>query len=65
MKDFEGKVLKVYFNNPEGLICLKTRFIRYEEDFFVLQDMSSGRIRYFNKEYVRSIEILGDIHEES
>ena len=65
MKDFEGKILKVYFNNSEGLVCLKCRYIRAEGDFFVLQDASSMRIRYVNKNYIRSIEILGDINEES
>ena len=64
MKDFEGKVLKIYFNNPEGLICLKANYITFEEGFFVVQDLASKRIRYMNKEYVRSIEIMGDINEE-
>ena len=64
MKDFEGKILKIYFNNTEGLICLKALFIRYEEGFFVIQDMQSKRIRYLNKDYIRSIEILGDVYEE-
>lgn len=65
MKDFEGKILKVYFNNAEGLVCLKSRYIRFEEGFFVLQDYASKRIRYINKDYIRSIEILGEINEES
>ena len=65
MKDFEGKILKVYFNNTEGLTCLKCRYIRDEEGFFVLQDTGTERIRYINRNYIRSIEILGDSNEES
>ena len=65
MKDFEGKILKVYFNNAEGLVCLKSRYIRDEEGFFVLEDNASGKIRYINRDYIRSIEIVGDVNEES
>ena len=64
MKDFEGKVLKVYSNNTEGLICLKANFIRYCDGFLIIQDQASKRIRYLNKDYIRSIEIMGDIDEE-
>ena len=64
MKDFEGKILKIYMNNTGGLVCLRADYIRFSDGFFVVMDSASKRIRYINKDCIRSIEIVGDIDEE-
>ena len=63
MKDFEGKSLKIIFNQSEGWVCLKADYIRYEEGFFVVRESISKRIKYINKDFIRTIEIVGDINE--
>jgi len=64
MKDFEGKTIKIYFNQTEGWVCLKADYIRFSEGFFVVRESISRKIRYINKDYVRSVEIIGDINAE-
>ena len=62
MKDFEGKIIKIYFNNSEGWVCLSGSYIRAEDDFYIVLENISKKIKYINKRFIRSIEIVGDIN---
>ena len=64
MKDFEGKIIKVFFNNVQGWVCLSGCFIRYEDNFVIIKETISNKIQYLNRDYIRSIEIIGDIGDE-
>lgn len=64
MKDFEGKILKVYLDNIQGWLALTGYFIRYEDNFFIIKESMSKKIKYLNKDFIKSIEIVGDIEDE-
>ena len=64
MKDFEGKILKIYFNNSQGWVCMTGSFIRKEDDFYIVRDNLSHSIKYLNKNFIRQIEIVGDSYEQ-
>jgi len=62
MKDFEGKILKIYFNSSEGFLCLSAAYIKTMDDFLVVKDNISKKLKYLNMNYIRQIEIVGDIN---
>lgn len=63
MKDFEGKIIKMIFNNMQGWITCNGYYIKNEGPFIVFKDYNTNRIRYVNERYIESIEIVGDIDE--
>ena len=65
MQDFIGKILRIYFNNNvQGWVSLTGYYIRKEDDFFIVKDVVSNKIKYINKRYIESIEIIGDIEND-
>lgn len=63
MKDFEGKIIKVYFDQAERWVSVTGNYIHTTDKFLVIRDELSKRIKYINVDYIRSIEIVGDINE--
>lgn len=61
MKDFEGKVIKVYLNSNSGLICETGVFIKFEDDFLLIRNTMTGHIHYLCKYFIKCVEIMRDI----
>ena len=57
MKDFEGKILKVYLDNIQGWLALTGYFIRYEDNFFIIKESMSKKIKYLNYRLLLNILI--------
>ena len=64
MKDFEGKILKIVYDNVQGWITGTGYFIKKEDIFIVIKEATTNRIRYINQNYIKSVEIVGDISEQ-
>lgn len=64
MKDFEGKVLKIYYDNVQGWVIGTGYFIKKEGVFFVIRENVSNKIKYINEAYIKSIEIVGEVYEQ-
>ncbi len=64
MKDFEGKVLKIYYDNVQGWVSGTGYFIKKEGNFIVIRENVSNKIKYINENYIKSIEIVGDVYDK-
>lgn len=65
MKDFEGKIIKVYLNANSGWLVQTGPFIRIEDDFVIMKNKLNGKIQYLSKNYIKYIEIVHDIADEN
>ena len=61
MKDFDGKVIKVYLNSNSGLLCETGDYIRSEDDFLIIRNTMTGQIHYLCKYFIKYVEIVRDI----
>ena len=61
MKDFQGKVIKVYLNANSGWLMVSGPFIRKEDEFLIVKNNANGQIEYLNMAFVKYVEIVKEV----
>ncbi|MBQ1477074.1 MAG: hypothetical protein IIZ33_02895 [Erysipelotrichaceae bacterium] len=64
MKDFEGKIIRIYFHATQGSLVCNGYYLKKEGTFLVIRDTLSKKLKYVNEQYIRTIEIVGDADED-
>jgi hypothetical protein len=64
MKDFEGKRLRLTYINGQGSVAETGSFVRMEDPFLVIISHFNQKLKYINLASVKTVEILGETHDE-
>lgn len=64
MCDFNGKIIKVFLNSNNGMICETGPFYKIDNDFLVMKNEYTGKIQYLSKANIKYVEILRDIDDK-
>ena len=65
MKDFEGKIIKIYLDSSYGVVCITGPFMKFEDNFLVMLNPITKKIEYYSMYYIKTITIVGDIKPDS
>ena len=64
MKDFIGKLIKVFVNSNYGYICVTGPFVKIENNFLVIVNQVTKKIEYYSMYNVKTVTIIRDIVPE-
>lgn len=63
MKAFENKRIKIIYNSNSGWICETGPYIQIDHNFIVMINELTKKMKYVNMQCIKTIEIVGDVHE--